>query len=309
MKTAFLFSGQGDQTVGMGKDFYENFECAEKVFNEADEALGFSIRDIAFNNKEELDKTENTQPAILTMSIAALRILEEKGIKADYVAGLSLGEYSALVASGVFDFKEAVQLVTKRGKFMAEAVPNGVGGMCAILGLEDSEVEVACEEASSVGCVSAVNYNAPGQLVISGENAAVDKAAEICKKKGAKMTVKLTVSGPFHTKLLKPASDKLGVELAKMQVNEMNIPVVSNVTGNIIENKEDIVPLLTKQVMNPVKWKQSIELLGELGVDTFIEIGPGRSLSGFVKRILKNVTIINVKDMKSLENALKKLEK
>ena len=215
MKTAFLFSGQGAQYVGMGKEFYENFECARNIFDEADKALGFSIKDICFENEEELNKTENTQPAILTMSIAALKILEEKGVKADYLAGLSLGEYSAYVASGVFNFNDAVQLVKKRGRFMTEAVPEGIGSMYAIVGLDNEIVEAVCNEASQFGFVSPANYNAPGQLVIAGEAVAAEKAAELAKEKGAKMAVKLNVSGPFHTALLKPASDKLAVESEK----------------------------------------------------------------------------------------------
>ena len=308
MKIAFLFGGQGDQVVGMGKDFYENFECAKDIFDRADKALGFSIKDIAFENKAELDKTENTQPAILTMSVAALKILEEKGIKPDYVAGLSLGEYTAYVASGVFDFEDAVRLVKKRGKFMEEAVPNGKGCMYAILGMEDEAVEEACAQARDIGYVRAVNYNCPGQTVIAGETEAVEKAAQLCKQNGAKLTVRLQVSGPFHTELLKPASEKLNAELLKTEIKDIKIPVISNVTAEPVENKEDIIPLLTKQVMSPVRWKQSIKNLADLGVDTFIEIGPGKSLSGFVKRILKDVTIINIRDMKSLEAALEKLE-
>lgn len=307
MKTAFLFSGQGAQYVGMGKEFYENFECARNIFDEADKALGFSIKDICFENEEELNKTENTQPAILTMSIAALKILEEKGIKADYLAGLSLGEYSAYVASGVFNFNDAVQLVKKRGRFMTEAVPEGIGSMYAIVGLDNEIVEAVCNEASQFGFVSPANYNAPGQLVIAGEAVATEKAAELAKEKGAKMAVKLNVSGPFHTALLKPASDKLAVELKKININKMNLPVITNVTGAEVENNEDIIPLLIKQVMSPVKWEQSIKVLVDKGVDTFIEVGPGKTLSGFVKRIAKGVTIINVEDMKSLDKAIEKL--
>ena len=307
MKTAFLFSGQGAQYVGMGKEFYENFECARNIFDEADKALGFSIKDICFENEEELNKTENTQPAILTMSIAALKILEEKGIKADYLAGLSLGEYSAYVASGVFNFNDAVQLIKKRGRFMTEAVPEGIGSMYAIVGLDNEIVEAVCNEASQFGFVSPANYNAPGQLVIAGEAVATEKAAELAKEKGAKMAVKLNVSGPFHTALLKPASDKLAVELKKININKMNLPVITNVTGAEVENNEDIIPLLIKQVMSPVKWEQSIKVLVDKGVDTFIEVGPGKTLSGFVKRIAKGATIINVEDMKSLDKAIEKL--
>ena len=307
MKTVFMFSGQGAQYVGMCKELYENFDCAKEIFDRADKALGFSIKDMCFENEEELNKTENTQPAILTVSIAALKVLEEKGIKADYVAGLSLGEYSAHVASGSMNFDEAVALVKKRGKYMTEAVPFGVGGMYAIMGLERDLVLECCKEVSDIGYVAPANYNAPGQIVIAGIAEAVEKAAEIAKEKGAKLTVKLNVSGPFHTELLKPASEKLAKELENINIGNMEIPVITNVTGNIIENNEDIAPLLIKQVMSPLKWEDTIKTLSELGVDTFIEIGPGKALSGFVKRTIKGATILNVEDMKSLEKTLAKL--
>lgn len=307
MKTVFMFSGQGAQYMGMGKELYENFECAKEVFDRADEVLGFSTKDMCFENREELDKTENTQPAILTVSTACLKVLEEKGIKPDYVAGLSLGEYSAHVASGSISFDDAVALVKKRGKYMTEAVPFGVGGMYAIMGLDRETVLECCKEVSDIGYVAPANYNAPGQIVIAGVKEAVFKASEIAKEKGAKLTVELNVSGPFHTELLKPASEKLAKELENIEFKNMEIPVITNVTGNVIENNEDIKPLLIKQVMSPVKWEDTIKTLESLGVDTFIEVGPGKALSGFVKRTLKGVTILNVEDMKSLEKTLSKL--
>lgn len=308
MKTAFIFSGQGAQYKGMGKELYENFECAKNVFDSADKALGFSIKDICFEEDDRLNKTEYTQPAILTMSIAALKVLEEKGIKADYVAGLSLGEYSAHVASGTFSFEDAVCLVRKRGRYMTEAVPEGVGAMYAILGLDRETVLEECEKGKAFGYVSPANFNAPGQIVIAGEADAAEKTAAALKERGAKMTVKLNVSGPFHTALLKPASDKLAEELKNIEIHDMKIPVITNVTGEEIENKDDVVPILVKQVMNPVKWEDTIHYLAEKGVDTFIEVGPGKTLSGFVKRTVKGVKILNVEDLKSLEKTLAALE-
>lgn len=309
MKTAFLFSGQGAQYVGMGKELYENFDCAREVFDEADAALGFSIKDICFNNETSLNKTENTQPAILTMSTAALKVLENNGVKADYAAGLSLGEYTALVASGVFEFRDTVKLVKKRGRFMTEAVPEGVGSMYAIMGLEADIVEEACKEIEKrYGFVAPANYNAPGQIVIAGIAEAAEKASELCRQKGAKMAIKLNVAGPFHTALLKPASDRLAVELEKMNVGKMNIPVITNVTGNEVENSEKVISLLIKQVMSPVRWEQTIKTMVNNGVDTFIEVGPGKTLSGFVKRIAKGSVILNVEDMKSLEKTMEKLK-
>ncbi|MCH5267137.1 MAG: ACP S-malonyltransferase [Lachnospiraceae bacterium] len=309
MKTVFMFSGQGAQYAGMGKDFYQNYPVAKEVFDRADEVLGYSIKDICFENEEKLNDTEFAQPAILTMSIAAMKVLEEEGVRADMTAGLSLGEYSAYVASGAMDFEEAVALVQKRGKFMAEAVPSGEGAMYAIIGLDTELVEEACSEATAEGNGLAIpaNYNAPGQIVIAGHTAAVARAAELAKEKGAKMAVQLKVSGPFHTELLQPAADKLGPELDKMNISPMKIPVYTNVNAQPVPSENDIVPILKKQIISPVRWENTIRNMAEQGADTFIELGPGKALNGFVKRTLKGVVNVNVEDSSSLEKTMKKL--
>lgn len=309
MKTVFMFSGQGAQYAGMGKELYDNYTEAREIFDRADEVLGYSIRDICFTDEAKLGETEYAQPAILTMSIAAMKVLEAKGVQADMTAGLSLGEYSAYVASGAMDFAQAVALVQKRGKYMTEAVPSGEGAMYAIIGMDTEKVEEICKEATELGLGLAVpaNYNAPGQIVIAGHTPAVDAAAKLAKENGAKMAVKLKVSGPFHTSLLQPAADKLTPELEKMTISPMNIPVYTNVTAQIVPEKEDIIPTLAKQVISPVKWETTIRNMSEAGADTFIELGPGKALTGFVKRTLKGVTILNVEDISSLEKAMEKL--
>lgn len=308
MKTAFIFSGQGSQYAGMGKELYDNFQCVKEVFDKADSVLDFKLTDMCFGEDERLNETEYTQPALLTMSYAVCRLMEEKGLKADYVAGLSLGEYSAHVASGTMEFADAVVLVRKRGKYMTEAVPKGEGAMCAVLSLEAEKIQEACNEVSEIGRCMIANYNAPGQIVIAGDKEAVEKAAEIVKEKGAKRAVMLNVSGPFHTSLLKPAAEKLNEELNKIEFMDMNIPVITNLTAEVVEDKGQVVDILTKQVMNPVKWEQSVKKMIELGVDTFVEMGPGKTLSSFVKKAAKeigaDVAIYNVEDLKTLEKAI-----
>ncbi len=306
MKVALMFGGQGAQYAGMGKELYDNFDICKNIFDRADNALDFKITDMCFGENDDLNKTEFTQPAILTLSTAVFELMKEKGLKADYAAGLSLGEYSALVASGAFNFDETVALVRKRGKFMTEAVPVGVGAMSAVLNLDADKIAEACNEASSVGKVMIANYNAPGQIVIAGEVDAVAKAEELVLEKGAKRAVRLNVSGPFHTSLLKPASDRLNEELQKITINDMDFPVITNLTGDIVL-KENIIDTLTKQVMNPVKWEQTVRRFIELGVDTFVELGPGKTLSSFVKKVSKEVSIYNVEDLKSLEKTCKGL--
>lgn len=303
MKVCLVFSGQGAQYDKMGKELYEKFDVCKEIFESANKALGFSISDICFNSDERLNQTEFTQPAILTVSYATFKILQEKGIKADYMAGLSLGEYTALCASGAIDFLEAVCLVRKRGRFMTEAVPAGVGAMSAVINVEKSIIDQVVTDISDENeKVMIANYNAPGQIVIAGHLNAVEKAENMLKEKGAKRIIKLNVSGPFHTSLLKPASDKLSVELEKIKINTPNVPVITNLTGNLIE---DIKDTLIKQIMNPVKWEQSIKNLIDMGVDTFIEVGPSKTLSAFIKKVDRKITTYNVEDLESLENTCK----
>lgn len=308
-KVAFLFPGQGAQYVGMGKEIAENYSIASKVFDNANSVLDIDIKNLCFNGpEEELIKTENTQPAILTTSIAILEVAREHGLKADVTAGLSLGEYSSLVYSGALDFKEAVSLVKKRGRFMQDAVPEGMGTMAAILGLERSIVSEVIKEASSKGIIAGANYNCPGQIVLSGEISAIEYATKLAKEKGAKRALILPVSAPFHCEMLKRAGDDLEKELEDVKVSDMQVDVISNVEAEYIKESEDIKDLLTRQVSSSVLFEDSIELMLRDGVDTFIEIGPSKTLSAFVKKIAKNndklVTCLNIEDLASLEKTL-----
>ena len=305
-KLAFVFPGQGAQTVGMGKDFCQQYEVAKKLFQQADEALGYSIREMCFEGPaEDLQLTANTQPAILTMSVIANEILKEHGIQPDVTGGHSLGEYSALVAAGVLDFQDAVLLVHKRGQFMQEAVPVGQGGMAAIIGLADEVIVDACEQATkSAGEVQAVNFNCPGQTVIAGTTAGVEAAVEALKEAGAKKAVILPVSAPFHSTLMKPAAEKLAAELDKVTIRDAKIPVVSNYTGELETKADEIKANLVAQADHPVKWIACVNTMKEYGAETFVEAGPGKTLCGFNRRIDKSLKSMNVENLESLQKTL-----
>ena len=304
-KTAFLFAGQGAQYLGMARDLYEQYDVVKATFEEASQVLGYDVRALIDQDEEKLNQTRYTQPAILTTSLAIYRLLAEKGIRPDMVAGLSLGEYSALVAAGALDFKTAVALVAKRGAFMEEAAPAGSGKMVAVLNADVTLIEEACQTASQLGVVSPANYNTPGQIVIGGDVAAVDKAVELLKEAGVKRLIPLNVSGPFHTALLKPASEQLAQVLAETEFADFQLPLVGNTEADIMET-DRIRELLTRQVMEPVRFYDSIAKMQEAGVTEFIEIGPGKVLSGFVKKIDKSAAIYQVEDQASLTQLLEK---
>ncbi len=313
MKIAFIFSGQGSQYIGMGKELYDNILVSREILDKSKKLLDFDIKELMFNgNKEVLDITENTQPAILIMSIMAMKALEEKGIKPNVVSGLSLGEYSALIASKALSFEEAIPLIRKRGKLMQEAVPIGIGSMVAIMGLPLDKVNFAINKAKDIGVVEISNYNTNNQIVIGGEKLAVERAKEICLEIGAKRAIELKVSGPFHTSLLENASIKLREELNKIEFSKPEIKIISNVTADTIENKDEIKDILCKQIKSSVRWSESVDKMLNMGVDIFIELGPSRVLSGFIKEISREkglkINIFNVEDIKSLNKTIEGIE-
>lgn len=304
-KLAFVFPGQGAQKVGMGKDFYDNYDVAKKMFKEADEALGYSIMKMCFEGPEEdLKLTANTQPAILTISCIANEILKENGIQPEITGGHSLGEYSALVAAGVLNFQDAVALVHKRGSYMQEAVPVGEGGMAAIIGVDRDKIVEVCQQVSAESPVQAVNFNCPGQIVIAGATNGVELAVEELKAAGAKKAVILPVSAPFHSTLMKPAAEKLAVELDKVTISDAKIPVVANVSAEILTKAEDIKASLVAQAASPVLWEDCVARMKEFGADVLLEAGPGKTLCGFNRRIDRTITSLNVEDVASLEKSL-----
>ena len=304
-KLAFVFPGQGAQKVGMGKDFFDNYDVAKKMFKEADEALGYSIMKMCFEGPEEdLKLTANTQPAILTISCIANEILKENGVQPEITGGHSLGEYSALVAAGVLKFQDAVALVHKRGAYMQEAVPVGEGGMAAIIGVDREKIVEICQSVSAESPVQAVNFNCPGQIVIAGATRGVELAVEELKAAGAKKAVILPVSAPFHSTLMKPAAEKLAVELDKVTLSDARIPVVANVNAQVLTKAEDSKASLVAQAASPVLWEDCVAKMKEFGADVLLEAGPGKTLCGFNRRIDKSIKSLNVEDVESLEKSL-----
>lgn len=304
-KVAFMFPGQGAQYVGMGKDFYDTIPLCREVFEKASKASGLDVEKLCFEENEQINITEYTQIAMLAAEVAMLKALEAKGIKPDVTGGLSLGEYGALVASGVMSEEDVFKIVRKRGIYMQEAVPTG-GAMVAVLGLDTKVIEEVCE--SIDGMITIANYNCPGQIVITGEEKAAKEAIEKLTEAGAKRCVPLKVSGPFHSPLLTGAGEKLAKELEEVTIQDIAIPYIANVTADYVTSKDDVKPLLQKQVSSSVKWQQTIELMIKDGVTTFIEIGPGKTLTGFMRKINRDVQVLNVEKVEDLDKVVEALK-
>ena len=303
-KVAFVFPGQGAQYVGMGKDFYEQIPVSRKVYTIASEVTGLNLPGLCFKENEQIDITEYTQIAMLATEAAMLAALQEKGVKADVAAGLSLGEYGAILTAGAMSLEDVFRVVRQRGILMQKAVPTG-GAMCAVLGMDGEKIAKICEETE--GIVSVANYNCPGQIVITGEEGAVAAAAEKLKEAGARRCIPLKVSGPFHSEMLKGAGEKLAGVLVDVELKEFSMPYVTNVTADYVTDISEIKELLGRQVYSSVRWQQSVERMIADGVDTFIEIGPGRTLTGFLKKINKNVTGLHIEKVEELEDVVRLL--
>ena len=303
-KIAFIYPGQGAQVCGMGQDFYEQTETGKQVFDLATEILGFSVPELCFTKNDRLDITEYTQAAMVTTSIAMTKVLEEKGVKPDVAAGLSLGEYCALYAAGAMTEKDAIATVRQRGILMQEAVPVGQGAMAAILAMDASAIE---EVISGIDGVQIANYNCPGQIVISGKKEAVETACEKLKEAGAKRAIMLNVSGPFHSRMLTGAGEKLGEVLEQVEIHPLSIPYVANVTAEYVTEAADVKPLLMKQVSSSVRWEQSVRAMLADGVDTFIEIGPGKTLAGFMKKIDRTVKVLNIEKLEDVDKVVEEV--
>jgi [acyl-carrier-protein] S-malonyltransferase len=309
MKIAFVFPGQGSQNVGMGKDFYENFSEVKDIYNEASDVLGYDVAELSFNGpQEELNRTFRTQPCLLTASFAAFKVLAGKGISPVYVAGHSLGEYSAITASGAMSFKDAVKFTEKRGQLMQEAVPEGKGLMAAILGLGRDVINDVCSTVKS-GYVAPANLNCPGQIVIAGEKPAVEEAIKLAVNAGARKAVPLAVSAPSHCKLMEGVSDELSEMLKSIDIQDPEIPVVNNADASFLKDAGVVRDSLVRQLNNPLLWEDSIKLMAENGVDTFIEVGPKKVLSGLIKRIDGNAKRYNVEDTETLDQTLSEIDK
>jgi [acyl-carrier-protein] S-malonyltransferase len=305
-RLAYIFPGQGAQYSGMGSELAAEYAASRKVFEEADDALGFSISRLCFSGTaEELQLTENTQPAILTTSVATLRALEAEGVRApEYVAGHSLGEYSALVAAGALSLSDAVRTVRLRGRFMQEATPVGSGAMAAVMGADVNAVQEICSEAQEGDVCSPANINSPNQVVIAGDAAAVDRAIALFKERLGKRAIKLHVSAPFHCALMKPAQERLAAELEKIEFHDLRLPLITNVDGAAITKGEDARDALVRQVSSPVRWLESMQLLIQEGIETFMEVGPGKVLCGLMRQIERNANCLNSGDAESFEKAV-----